>query len=67
MKWNFVEYLTGRSAGMAPLRIWPTKPVHDHLKFCRELHREIARLRAAQNAIDISGGTTKSCPLWSTP
>ena len=32
--------------------------VHDHLKFCRKLHREIARLLAAQNAIDISGGTT---------
>jgi hypothetical protein len=25
-KWNFVDLLTGRSAGMAPLRIWPTKP-----------------------------------------
>jgi hypothetical protein len=33
--------------------------VHDHLEFCRKLHREIAWLRAAQNAIDISGGTTK--------
>ena len=32
--------------------------VHDHLEFCRKPHREIARLRAAQNAIDISGGTT---------
>src|SRR5215831_40506 len=34
--------------------------VHDHLEFCRKLHREIARLRAAQKAIDISGGTTKA-------
>src|SRR6516162_11849367 len=33
--------------------------VYDHLKFRRKLHREIARLRAAQNAIDISGGTKK--------
>src|SRR5215470_11082368 len=33
--------------------------VHGHLKFCRKLHREIARLRAAQNAINISGGPTK--------
>src|SRR5262249_4862769 len=32
--------------------------VQDHLKFCRELHREIARLLAAQNAIDIGGGAT---------
>ena len=24
MKWNFEDLLTGRSAGMAPLRIWPT-------------------------------------------
>jgi len=29
---------------------------HDHLEFCRKLHREIARLRAAQDAIDIGGG-----------
>src|SRR5262245_32406897 len=27
--------------------------VDDHLKFYRKLHREIARLRAAQDAIDI--------------
>jgi hypothetical protein len=33
--------------------------VHDHLEFCRKLHREIARLLVAQNAIDIGGGTTK--------
>jgi len=32
--------------------------VQDHLVFHRELHREIARLRAAQNAIHIGGGTT---------
>jgi hypothetical protein len=32
--------------------------VHDHLEFGRELHRESARLLAAQNAIDIGGGTT---------
>ena len=32
--------------------------VQDHLKFCRKLHRQIARLLAAQNAIDISGGAT---------
>ena len=32
--------------------------VHGHLKFRRQLHREIARLCAAQDAIDISGGTT---------
>jgi hypothetical protein len=34
--------------------------VHDHLEFCRKLHREIARLLAAQDAIHISGGTTKA-------
>ena len=32
--------------------------VHNHLKFCRELHREIARLRSAQDAVDIGGGAT---------
>jgi hypothetical protein len=32
--------------------------VHGHLELGRKLHREIARLRAAQNAIDISGGAT---------
>ena len=32
--------------------------VHDHLELARELHREVARLRAAQNAIDISGAAT---------
>ena len=32
--------------------------VQDHLKFCWQLHREITRLRAAQNAIDISGRAT---------
>src|SRR6516165_5939664 len=32
--------------------------VHDHLEPGRELHREIARLRAAQNPINISGGAT---------
>jgi hypothetical protein len=30
--------------------------VNDHLELCRKLHREIARLRAAQDAIDISSG-----------
>ena len=33
--------------------------VYDHLEFCRQLHREIARLGAAQDAIHIGGGTTK--------
>ena len=33
--------------------------VYGHLKLGRELHREIARLRAAQNAIDIRGGATE--------
>ena len=37
--------------------------VHDHLEFCWKLHREIARLLAAQDAIDIGGGTTKIVPL----
>ena len=32
--------------------------VHGHLEFCRKLHREIARLRAPQDAIDIGGCTT---------
>ena len=31
---------------------------HDHLKFCRELHREIARLLATLNAIHIGCSTT---------
>ena len=33
--------------------------VDGHLKFCRKLHREIARLLTAQDAIDIIGGATK--------
>src|SRR6516225_9763552 len=33
--------------------------VHDHLELGRELHREVARLLAAQDAIHISGGPTK--------
>ena len=33
--------------------------LHDHLELGRKLHRQIARLLAAQDAIDISGGTTK--------
>src|SRR6516225_4892585 len=37
--------------------------VHDHLEFCRKLHREIARLLAAQNAIHIGGGATKEVYL----
>src|SRR5262249_45875152 len=43
-------------------RRWYRKPerrgslaVHDHLEFCRELHREIARLLAAQYAIHVGG------------
>src|SRR5215471_17486033 len=40
--------------------------VHNHLKFCRKLHREIARLLAAQDAIDIGGGATPAvCPVGS--
>ena len=37
--------------------------VHDHLELGRQLHREIARFIAAQNAIDIGGGTTPSVCL----
>src|SRR5262249_2956501 len=33
--------------------------VQDRLEFCRQLHWEIARLLAAQDAIDIGGGATK--------
>src|SRR6516165_4349426 len=32
--------------------------VQDHLELGRKLHREIARLRAAQDAIHIGGGAT---------
>ena len=37
--------------------------IQDHLNFCRALHREIARLLAAQNTINISGGATKAVCL----
>ena len=37
--------------------------VHDHLVFDRKLHRKIARVRAAQDAIDVRGGTTKDVYL----
>ena len=32
--------------------------VDDEFEFRRKLHREIARLRPTQNAIDVSGGAT---------
>jgi hypothetical protein len=42
--------------------------VHDHLELGRKLHREIARLLAAQNAIDIGDGATKGVyPVGSVP
>ena len=47
-RWGYRK--TERRGGLA---------VHGHLKFCRKLHRKIARLLAAQDAIDISGGATK--------
>ena len=47
-RWGYRK--TERRGGLA---------VYDHLVFHRKLHREIARLLAAQNAIDIGGGTTK--------
>ena len=34
-----------------------------NIKFCRKLHRKIARLRAAQNTIHIGGGATKDVYL----
>src|SRR6516225_8912173 len=37
--------------------------VHCHLELGRKLHREIAGLLAAQNAIDIRGGATKEVYL----
>src|SRR5215468_3527576 len=33
--------------------------VEDHLKFCRQLNGELRGLRAAQNAIHVSGAATK--------
>src|SRR5215471_5209234 len=33
--------------------------VHGHLELGRKLNGQLCRLRAAQDAIDISGGTTK--------
>src|SRR6516225_2117293 len=46
-RWGYGK--TERRGGLA---------VHGHLVFRRQLHREITRLLAAQNAIDIGGGTT---------
>src|SRR5215831_15552395 len=37
--------------------------VHGHLELGRKLHREIARLLAAQNAIHIGGGATQEVYL----
>ena len=34
--------------------------VQDHFKFCRQLNGQLRRLRAAQDAIDIGGGTAKA-------
>src|SRR5262249_27455323 len=54
-RWGYGK--TERRGGLA---------VHDHLEPGRKLHREIARLLAAQDAIHISGGATKGVyPLWS--
>src|SRR6516162_7036477 len=40
--------------------------VHDHLELGRKLHREIARLLAAQDAIHIGGGATEDVhPVFS--
>ena len=36
--------------------------VYDHLRLGRELHREIARLLVAQDAIDVGGGTESKPP-----
>jgi hypothetical protein len=47
-RWGYLK--TERRSGIA---------VHNHLEFGRKLHREIARLLAAQDAIDIGGGATK--------
>src|SRR5215471_1503492 len=46
-RWGYGK--TERRSGLA---------VHDHLELGRKLHREIARLLAAQNAIHIGGGAT---------
>ena len=46
-RWRYRK--TKRPGGLA---------VQDHLKFYRELHREIARLCAAQNPIDIGRAAT---------
>ena len=40
--------------------------VQDHLELGRQLHRKIARLLAPQDAIDITGGTTKGVDLVSS-
>ena len=40
--------------------------VHDHFELGRKLHRKIARLLAAQDAIDIGRGATPVV-YWSTP
>src|SRR5262252_2884460 len=47
-RWGYGK--TERGGGLA---------VHGHLEFRRKLHREIARLLAAQDAIHIGGGATK--------
>jgi len=46
-RWGYGK--TERRGGLA---------VQDHFKIGRKLHREIARLLAAQDAIHIGGGTT---------
>jgi len=47
-RWGYRK--TERRGGLA---------VYDHLELSRQLHRKIARLRAAQDAIHIGGGATK--------
>src|SRR5262249_50406445 len=51
-RWRYGK--TRRRGGLA---------VYDHLELGRKLHREIARLLAAQDAIDVGGGPTKGVYL----
>ena len=48
-RWGYLK--TERRGGLA---------VHDHLELGRELHRKIARLLAAQDAIHVGGSSSRS-------
>jgi len=58
-QWQCFVFLAAAYAQLGQFGEAKTAMAKAHLKLGRKLNGEIARLRAAQDAIDIGGGTTK--------